>query len=157
MTWIIIRTDRAKESYVARRLRDELGFETWLPVQIIPCRPQIARRVSAKAHVLKLKELPILPRRVFVQMPPQANTDALQAVFGKIRHLVAIERDGDQRPVRIASGAIEAFRAEIDRENEASLALATRPNRKQKAKWKSLREGLQEAIASARELVEMAA
>ena len=157
MTWIIIRTDRAKESYVARRLRDDLGFETWLPVQIIPCRPQIARRVSAKAHVLKRKELPILPRRVFVQMPPQANTDALQAVFGKTRHLVAIERDGDQRPVRIASGAIEAFRAEIDRENEVSLALATRPNPKQKARWKSLREGLQEAIASAKELVEMAA
>ena len=52
---------------------------------------------------------------------------------------------------------IKAFRAEIDRENTASLALAQRASRKQKAKWKSLHDALIEMIQGAKEQLEQAA
>jgi hypothetical protein len=52
---------------------------------------------------------------------------------------------------------IAAFRAEIDRENTATLALATRQNRKQKAKWKSLHDALVDMIQTAKGQMEQAA
>jgi hypothetical protein len=51
---------------------------------------------------------------------------------------------------------IAAFKAEIDRENTATLALATRQNRNQKAKWKSLHDALVDMIQTAKGQMEQA-
>ena len=149
--WLILRTDARKEAYVARQVQS-LGFEAWLPVQLVACRPQIARRITAKAQLAKIREIPILPRRVFAAIPV-----ALQAEVSKVRHLVAIERNAAQEAISVPSSQIAAFRAEIDRENTAALALASRPSRKQKAKWKSLHDALCEMIQTAKEQLEAAA
>lgn len=154
--WIVIRTDHRKEAYVASQA-ELRGFTAWVPMQIIAARPQVARKLTAKAHASVIRHIPVLPRRVFVQMPSGFNTEAVQADLGKIRHMVAVERNGALEAVSVASGAIEVFRAEIDRMNTAALALATKPTRKDKAKWKSLKEGLEEAIAMGKQQMEVAA
>jgi hypothetical protein len=64
--------------------------------------------------------------------------------------LVAVECDGDSRPISVPPEQIDAFKAEIDRENTATLALATRQNRKQKAKWKDMRTALLDMIHQAK-------
>lgn len=151
MTWIICRTDARKELYVARQLA-LAGFDAWVPAQIIVTRPHAARRITAKAHVQTVKESPILPRRVFAAIPVACHGD-----LAGIRHLVGVERDGNQLPVSVPPGQITAFKAEIDRENTATLALAERPNRKQKAKWKALQDALLDMIHAAKERLEQAA
>ena len=150
MNWLILRTDARKEAYVARQVQS-LGFEAWLPVQLVACRPQIARRITAKAQLAKIREIPILPRRVFAAMPLEAATEAVHGKVGKIRHLIGVD------PGCVPNGQLAAFRAEIDRENTAALALASRPSRKQKAKWKSLHDALCEMIQTAKEQLEAAA
>lgn len=151
MNWLIVRTDFRKEAYVAQQVR-ALGFDAWVPAQLIASRPAIARRVSAKSGLRQIKELPILPRRLFAAVPV-----ALEADLMRIRHLVAVEHDADSRPVSVPSSQIAAFKSAIDAENTAALALATRPNRKQKARWRSLKDGLLEAIEAAKQQMEQAA
>lgn len=151
MSWLIIRTDHRKEAYVAAQIRNA-GFDCWIPVQIITARPQIARRITAKAHIQTIKELPILPRRLFAAVP-----EALHAELEGIRHLVAIERNADQEAICVPHSQITAFRAEIDRENTAALALSQRASRRQKAKWKSLHDALVEMIDGAKQVMEQAA
>jgi hypothetical protein len=65
--------------------------------------------------------------------------------------------DMDQRLVLIPDAQIAAFRAEIDRENTAALALMQAQSRKQKAKWKSLHDALVEMIDGAKTQMERAA
>lgn len=149
--WLIIRTDFRKEHYVAQQIRNA-GFDAWVPVQIITSRPQIARRITAKAHMQTIKELPILPRRLFAAVPV-----ALQAELEGIRHLVAIERNADQEAISVPHSQIHAFRVTIDNENTAALALSQRASRKQKAKWKSLHDALCEMIVGAKQTMEQAA
>lgn len=151
MSWLIIRTDFRKEHYVAQQIRNA-GFDAWVPVQIITSRPQIARRITAKAHMQTIKELPILPRRLFAAVPV-----ALQAELEGIRHLVAIERNADQEAISVPHSQIHAFRVTIDNENTAALALSQRASRKQKAKWKSLHDALCEMIEGAKQTMEQAA
>lgn len=149
--WLIVRTDFRKEHYVASQI-GKLGFDCWVPVQIITSRPQIARRITAKAHMQTIKELPILPRRLFCAVPV-----ALQAELEGIRHLVAIERNSDQEVISVPHSQIHAFRVTIDNENTAALALSQRASRKQKAKWKSLHDALCEMIEGAKQTMEQAA
>lgn len=149
--WLIIRTDFRKEHYVAQQIRNA-GFDAWVPVQIITSRPQIARRITAKAHMQTIKELPILPRRMFAAVPV-----ALQDELEGIRHLVAIERNADQEAISVPHSQIHAFRVTIDNENTAALALSQRASRKQKAKWKSLHDALCEMIEGAKQTMEQAA
>ena len=149
--WLILRTDARKEQFVAQQIRNA-GFEAWVPVQIIASRPHVSRRVTSKAHLQTIRELPILPRRVFAAVPV-----ALQAELEGIRHLVAIERNADQEAVSVPSSQIHAFRVTIDNENTAALALSQRASRKQKAKWKSLHDALCEMIQGAKETMEQAA
>ena len=151
MTWLIVRTDFRKEAYVAAQIRNA-GFDAWHPVQVIACRPAVARRVTAKAQLRAYREIAILPRRVFACLPV-ASVDDLQG----IRHLVGVEFDGDMRPVVIPDGQITAFRAVIDAENRAALALSQSASRKQKAKWRSLHDALVEMIDGARAQLELAA
>jgi hypothetical protein len=149
--WIIIRTDARKEAYVARQI-DNAGFSAWHPVQVIACRPAVSRRVTAKAQLRAYREIAILPRRVFASLPV-ASVDDLNG----IRHLVGIEFDGDMRPVVIPDSQIAAFRAVIDAENTAALALSQKASRKQKAKWRDLKEALLEMIDGAKAQLEQAA
>lgn len=150
MNWLLIRTDHAKEAYVARQIQN-LGFDAWVPSQIVVTRPAMSRRVTAVANQ-RIKELPILPRRLFAAVPV-----ALQAEVSKIRHLVAFERDGASDAVCVSSAEIARFRAAIDAENTAALALAQKASRKQKARWKQLKDALLDLIDSAKEQLERAA
>jgi hypothetical protein len=152
-SWLIIRTDHAKEAYVARQIMFR-GWDAWVPAQIIVCRPSIARRVSAKSHLQKTKELPILPRRVFAAVPMWA---VHQAELDGLRHMVAFEQNADQSLVQINPAEIARFRAAIDAENTAALALAQKASRKQKAKWRSLHDALLDMIDAAKQQIEAAA
>jgi hypothetical protein len=149
--WIILRTDFRKEPYVVSQIANR-GFTAWHPVQVIATRPAVARRVTAKAQLRAYREIAILPRRVFACLPV-ASVDDLNG----IRHLVGVEFDGDMRPVVIPDGQIAAFRAVIDAENRAALALSQSASRKQKAKWRSLHDALVEMIDGARAQLEQAA
>jgi len=149
-SWLIVRTDFRKEAYVAAQIRG-MGFAAWVPCQMIVSRPGIARRKLSHAAVA-IKELPVLPRRLFAAVPVALEADLL-----KVRHLVALERDAALDPVSVPGNQIDAFRAEIDRENTAALALASARSRKQKAKWRSLHEALVEMIEGAKNQMERAA
>ena len=151
MHWLIVRTDFRKEHYVASQIGN-MGFASWHPVQVIACRPTVARRITAKAQLRAYREVAILPRRVFVCLPA-ASVDNLQG----IRHLVGVEFDGEMRPVVILDNQIAAFRAVIDAENRAALALSQSASRKQKAKWRDLKEALLELIDGAKAQLEQAA
>ena len=151
MNWIILRTDFRKEPYVVSQIGN-MGFQCWHPVQVIATRPAIARRVTQKAQLRAYREVAILPRRVFACVPA-ASVDDLQG----IRHMVGIEFDGDMRPICIPDSQISAFRAVIDAENTAALALSQKASRKQKAKWRDLKEALLEMIDGARAQLEQAA
>lgn len=151
--WLILRTDFRKEHYVAQQIR-ALTWDAWVPVQIITARPQIARRVTSKAHLQTIREVPILPRRIFAAVPHWA---VLQGELEHIRHLVAIERNADQKAISVPHSQIHAFRVTIDNENTAALALSQRASRKQKAKWKSLHDALCEMIDGAKQTIEQAA
>lgn len=153
MNWLIVRTDFRKEHYVAQQIK-ALTFPVWVPSQIIVVRDCRGRRVTARAQLQAIKELPILPKRIFAAVPSWA---LLQGELDHIRHLVGVEHDADQRPVSVPDSQITAFRAAIDAENTASLALAQRAGRKQKAKWKSLHDALLELIEGARQTMEQAA
>ena len=150
MNWIILKTDFRKEQHVARQV-EAMGFPAWVPCQIITCRTGIGRRVTAKAAI-QLKELPILPKRLFAAIPEAVHGD-----LASIRHLVAIERDAASEPLRIPFCHIQRFREEIDRENTAALALAQKASRKQKAKWRSLHDALLDLIEQAKTAYEVAA
>lgn len=149
--WLIIRTETRKETYVARQI-ERLGYEVWLPAQIIVTRPNVSRRDLSKGALQKVKELPILPRRLFARMDGLIGGEVTA-----IRHYDGCERDAELRFVRIPHSQIVTFRAEIDRENTASLALAQKASRKQKARWKSLHDALVEMIQGAKEQLEQAA
>lgn len=151
MGWLIIRTDARKEHFVAAQIRNA-GFDAWVPCQIITSRPNVARRITSKAHMQTVRELPILPRRLFAAVP-----EALHAELQGVRHLVAIERYADQRPVSVPHSQIHAFRVTVDNENTAALALCQRASRKQKAKWRSLKDALLEMIDEAKQQMEQAA
>lgn len=152
MTWLIVRTDFRKEAYVAAQIRN-LGFDAWVPCQMITSRPGIARRKLAAPGV-SIKELPILPKRIFAAVPMWA---VYQAELDGIRYFDGFEQDAEQRPVQVPDNQITAFRAEIDRENTASLALAQKASRRQKAKWRSLKDALLELVDSAKQQMEQAA
>ena len=156
MNWLIIRTDFRKEQYVARQIINA-GFDAWVPVQIIACRPQIARRITAKTGLKAYREICLLPRRVFVSMPLEAAEEAVHGKVGGIRHAVAVERNAALEAISVPSAEITQFRTAIDAENTAALALATRPSRRQKARWRSLHDALVEMIQTAREQLEQAA
>lgn len=152
MNWLIIKTDFRKEQYVAQQIRN-LTWDAWVPCQIITARPHAARRVTAKAHLQTIKELPILPRRIFAAVPLWA---VLQGELDHIRHLVAVERNAALEPVSVPANEIHAFRAAIDAENTAALALS-QASRRQKAKWRSLKDALLEMIEGAKQQMEKAA
>lgn len=144
--WLIVRTDFRKEHFVARQIQQR-GFDAWVPSQIIVTRPGMARRLMARSNSQAVKELPILPRRLFATCP-----DSLT-----VRHMAGVDRDEFMLPVLIPDDQIAAFRAEIDRENTAALALATQRTRKQKAKWRSLKDALLDMIDQAKEQLGAAA
>lgn len=153
MNWLICRTDFRKEHYVAQQIK-ALTFPCWVPSQIVVVRDCRGRSAMARSNLQTVRELPILPKRLFAAVPSWAIG---QGELDHIRHFVGVERDGDQRLVVIPDAQITAFRAEIDRENTASLALAQRAGRKQKAQWKSLHDALLELINGARQTMEQAA
>ena len=155
MNWLIVKTAFRKEPYVTTAL-NRMGLTAWHPVQVIACRPAIARRVSSKAHLATYRELPILPRRVFVTGPAIMDRE-LQSELRTLRYVDGIETGMDQQLVQIPDGQISAFRAVVEAENTASLALVQARSRKQKAKWRSLKDALLEMVESAKNQMEQAA
>lgn len=155
MPWLILRTDHAKEAYVARQVAS-YGYQVWVPSQIIVCRPTVARKVTAKASLAKIKELPILPRRFFAQIVDYHDHET-QSELTNLRHCDGFERDSEQRLALIPDSEIAAFRAAIDAENTAALALAQKASRRQKARWKALHDALLELVQGAKEQMEQAA
>jgi hypothetical protein len=151
LNWLILKTDHAKEAYVARQVAN-MGYDNWVPSQLIVIRLTLSRRVTACGRLMKVKELPILPRRLFAAIP-----DALQAEVEAIRHCAGLERDGDSRPLCVPDAEIARFRAAIDAENTAAMALAQKASRRQKAKWRDMRAGLLELIEGAKQAMEQAA
>lgn len=152
MNWLILRTDARKEQYVAAQVRN-LGFNAWVPVQLVYARREIGRRITAKGRH-EMREIPILPRRVFAAVPRWV---VLQGELEHIRHLIAVECDADSRHPSVPDAEIAAFRAAIDAENTAALALAQKASRKQKARWRSLKDALLDMIESAKQQMEQAA
>ena len=153
MNWIIIRTDFRKEAYVADAIR-RTGFDAWHPVQVIACRPASARRIMAKTQLRAYREVSLIPRRVFAAVP---HWGLLQGELDHIRYRADVERNAALDPVSVPPAEIAAFKAAIDAENTASLALATKASRKQKARWKSLHDALIEMIEQAKGQLERAA
>lgn len=149
-SWFILRTDHSKEAYVARQIINA-GFPAWVPAEKRVIRPQIARRVTAKAAFL-VKDIPLLPRRLFAAVPVALYGDLL-----RIHHLRDVERNAAGEPLEVPQTQVDIFRAEIERLNTATLALSQSASRKQKAVWRSLKDALQDMIADARQQMEMAA
>jgi hypothetical protein len=70
---------------------------------------------------------------------------------------VAVERDSSSGAFSVPSAEIARFRAAIDAENTAALALAQKASRKQKARWRSLHDALLDLIEGAKQSMEQAA
>lgn len=150
-SWLIIRTDRAKELYVCRQIA-LAGYDAWCPMEVRMVRPGIARRVSAMSHVRREVHMPVLPKMLFAAVPVAAEAD-----IARIRHLEHIERDGQSVALRVAGNEVLRFKAEIDRLNEATRALNAISTRKTKQVWRNMRDALMEITARAGQTVEQAA
>ncbi len=151
--WIIIKTKFSKEHYVASQIRNA-GFDAWHPVQVIARRPAIARRVTQKAQLRAYREIAILPRRLFMRVNDDLH---FPFDFAAPRHMVGIETNADMEAVLIPDRQIDAFRAVIDAENTAALALSQSASKRQRAKWKNLHDALVEMIEGAKAQLEQAA
>lgn len=138
---------------MARQIK-ALTFDAWNPVQIIACRPHHARKVTSRMQIRTIKEVSILPRCIFAAVPVWA---VLQGELAHIRHLLAVENGPDSLPLCVPDAEIARFRAAIDAENTASLALAQAKSRRQKAKWRSLKDALVDMIEGAKQTMEQAA
>jgi hypothetical protein len=150
--WVIVRTALAKEQFVARALI-RTGFDAWVPTEIRMLRTLTTRRSMAHSNVRKTLEIPILPRRLFAAIPVAAEADC-----GSIRYLEALERDGASLALCVPSVQIARFRAEIDRINAETMALARIvQTKRQKRVWKDMRDALQEIVAESRVTLEIAA
>lgn len=147
MNWLIIKTDFRKEHYVARQIQ-ALTFDAWVPCEVRTQR--ICRHVKRR----QTTHHPLIPRLIFAAVPFWA---VAQGELDHIRHLVAVERNADQAPVSVPSSEIHAFRAAIDAENTAALALSQTATKKQKARWRNLKEALLETIEQAKQQMEQAA
>lgn len=145
MDWLIIRTKRDKEQYVAKQIRDA-GFDAWVPCEAKTHR--ICRHVKRRETTYH----PIIPKLLFAAVPV-----ALQAELAGVRHLDSIERNAAQEAISVPANQIHAFRVEIDKMNAAALALSQTVSRKQKAKWRDMREALAELVNGARQELEQAA
>jgi hypothetical protein len=82
---------------------------------------------------------------------------AQEADLAGIRHLVAVERDGASEAISVPTAEIARFRAAIDAENTAALALSQAKSRRQKAKWREMKDALLDLIDSAKAQMEQAA
>jgi hypothetical protein len=149
LSWLIVKTTARKESAVAEAIRG-LGFEAWVPCQLVPVRQHASRRVTSKAHLVKIREIALLPRRVFVKLPENSLAYALYADIMGVRYLSGLELGPASTPIRIDSEQLIQFKDAIDGENTAALALVAAKTRKQKAQWRSLQEALIDLVDSAK-------
>lgn len=147
MDWIILKTDFRKEQYVASQI-GKLTFDAWVPCEVRTHR--ICRHVKRRETTYH----PLLPRTIFAAVPRWA---LLQGELDHIRHLVGVERNAAQEAISVPSSQIHAFRVEIDKMNAAALALSQTASRKQKAKWRDMREALAELVNGAKQELEQAA
>ena len=150
--WLIIRTDFRKEAYVARQIT-ALCYDAWVPYQWVEKRVCKSRAVTSPRYG-EPDKLPILPRRLFAAVPHWA---VLQGELSHIRHLTAVECGADSRPLSVPDAEISRFRAAIDAENAAAMALSQQSSKRQKAKWRSLKDALLELVDSAKQQMEQAA
>jgi phage pi2 protein 07 len=144
--WIIIRTDIAKELYVARQIA-LAGFDAWVPMEY---RSERANRLTRKRR--NITEHPVLPKRLFAAVPVTVCGELMG-----MRHVAAIEFDAAYNPVQIPCRQIAIFRDEIDKLNAEIMALNAIATRKTKAKWKNMRDALQDLVQQAKAEMEIAA
>jgi hypothetical protein len=177
--WLIIRTDIAKELYVAKELAD-IGYATYCPFQVSVSRPSVARRVSALSNVRNEKKNPLMPGKIFAAMPVAVAEmlDALPRLVGfddvalpdgeiirvpryenwqKIDHVEGLLRMADGTPFTVQDEQIATFRQEIDRMNTATLARNAVMTARKKAKWENIKDALQRITEQAKTELEIAA
>jgi hypothetical protein len=144
--WLIIRTDHGKEAYVARQIETRLECAAWVPVEKRLAR--ICRHSKKRVPI----EHPVLPRTLFAAVPVAREADLM-----RIRHLSGVEHDVALVPLVVPDSQIAVFRAEIERLNAATLAQAAMSVKKEKAKWRALKDALADVIRQAKEQLEAAA
>lgn len=137
MTWIIVRTETAKEGFVSAQLRHR-GLEAWVPAE------KRLVRIHRLSKARKVEEYPIVPRLLFAAVP-----QGREAEVTGIRHLLRLERTAEGLVARIPFCQITRFQAEIERLNALSMALAAKPTKREKARWRSLKEALVELVQGA--------
>lgn len=143
--WLIIRTDHAKEGYVARHI-GLMGFPAWVPSE------QRFSRIHRLSKARKLIDYPLLPKRLLAAVPV-----AVQGDLREIRHLVAVECDAASLPLQIPAIQVERFRQTVDAMNTSALALQAAKSRKAKAQWRNLKDALHDMIEQAKQQREKAA
>lgn len=142
MNWLLIRTDHAKEAYVARQIQN-LGFDAWVPSQVIIERHKAARRHMDRSNVKQPKTRPVCPTMLFATVPVNCIDEIVS-----IRHLRKIEQTAQGLIAVVPHSQIRVFMDAIEAENTLARVLSEASRRKQKPVWRSLQDGLLELAAS---------
>lgn len=149
MNWYILRVAPNRERSTAHAIKAE-GFVTWLPVQLIPVRPNKARRYTAAIADRRYGEKLVYPCAVFVQAE----------YVPQIGH---ITREGD-RWMQSRDGSywtvpdheVRIWAAEIEHLNENARMLG-KITKQARRKWKQLHEALAELKDGGEEIQQEAA
>ena len=149
--WVIVRTDYHREQAVAIQI-EKKGFRAWVPVQIIIKRHPAARRHMDRSNVLTPSNRPVCPSLLFACVP----LDELDRILG-LRHLTKVEQTPEGLWAVVPDEQVATFRAAIEVENRAAQMLTEAARRKQKAKWRSLKDGLLGLVDAIKNPVEQAA
>jgi hypothetical protein len=152
MHWLIIRTEFRREQAVSIQIAKK-GFPVWVPVQKIRQRPTAARTHMDRSNTFQIKDRAVCPSLFFAAVP----VEQIDRILG-LRGMDRVEQTSEGTWALVPDEQVRAFREAIDRENAAALALAQSASRgKQKAVWRSLKDGLMDAMERAKQVMEQVA
>lgn len=116
-------------------------------------RPGISRRSAALSNLRKTVQLPVLPGCLFAAISVTTEADC-----ASVRYVTAIKRNSASTVLQIPGKQLSVFRAQIDRLNAETNALAkiVQTGKKKKV-WKDMREALEELVAGSKVVLEDAA
>lgn len=109
--WIIIRTARQKEAFVARAI-ERMGYETFVPTI---CSSHRVHRLTKKRIIT---ESVVLPRRLFAAVPVPVETD-----LAGIQYLDEVRRDACGTAWRVPDWEVRLFAARLAEYNADVTAL----------------------------------
>lgn len=146
-SWFILRLkEHDKERYVEAAINRIEGWSAWTPMEV-----RMAR-ISPRHKARREFENALLPKRLFAAFPAHLQPEVL-----RIRYVDSIERGSDFLPLLVPSRQLDLFRSTIADMNARIRALKTATTKKDKARWKSMKEALEALINEAKEEKEMAA